>query len=132
MSDVRVAVGIITRDDKLLIAERPSSKPFSGYWEFPGGKLAPAESAELALHRELQEELGIAVCSSTHLFDHHHDYPTRSVDLSIWHVSDFDGEPQGLENQAIAWVPFEKLVDYPLLPGNWAILDRLQKSLESR
>ena len=126
---VEVAAGVITRQDKLLIAERPHSKPYNGYWEFPGGKLDPPESAKQALHRELQEELGITIQSCHHLFDHTYDYPTRKVNISFWHVTGFDGEPQGKEEQALAWVEFIKLTNYPLLPANLIILPLLQKRL---
>ena len=59
MTSIVVAGGIIWQDDHLLAALRPQGKPMAGYWEFPGGKLEPGETAEQALCRELREELGI-------------------------------------------------------------------------
>ena len=61
MTSIVVAGGIIWQDDHLLAALRPQGKPMAGYWEFPGGKLEPGETAEQALCRELREELGISV-----------------------------------------------------------------------
>ena len=59
---VDVAVGILVRPDgRLLLASRPEGKPYSGYWEFPGGKLEPGETVAHALKRELHEELGIDI-----------------------------------------------------------------------
>jgi mutator protein MutT len=53
----RAAVGVIQRADGwVLLNERPLGKPWSGYWEFPGGKIEENESPEQALKRELQEE----------------------------------------------------------------------------
>ena len=46
---------------RVLIAKRPEHKHHGGYWEFPGGKLDPGETAALGLVRELREELGITV-----------------------------------------------------------------------
>ena len=57
MTSIVVAGGIIWQDDHLLAALRPHGKPLAGYWEFPGGKLEPGETAEQALCRELREEL---------------------------------------------------------------------------
>ena len=45
----------------VLLAERPAGKPWSGYWEFPGGKVEANETPLEALKRELKEELGIVV-----------------------------------------------------------------------
>ena len=64
MKSVYAVAGILRRDDKILIAERPLGKPYSGFWEFPGGKVEANESGEAALIRELHEELGIEVLSS--------------------------------------------------------------------
>ena len=54
MTSIVVAGGIIWQDDYLLAALRPHGKPLAGYWEFPGGKLEPGETAEQALCRELR------------------------------------------------------------------------------
>jgi 8-oxo-dGTP diphosphatase len=131
VNHVKVAVGIITRHNQVLIAERPVSKPYNGYWEFPGGKLTQSETAEQALIRELQEELGITVLSCKHMFDHIHDYETCIVELSIWQVPLFSNEPHSEEQQKLAWVDFETIMDYPLLPGNWAILNQLKSIFDS-
>ena len=54
-----VAVALIDRDGRVLLAQRPEGKSMAGLWEFPGGKVEAGETPEVALIRELQEELGI-------------------------------------------------------------------------
>lgn len=49
------------QDIRLLAAQRSYPAHLAGQWELPGGKVEAGESPEQALHRELQEELGIAV-----------------------------------------------------------------------
>ena len=49
-----VAVALIDRDGRILIAQRPEGKSMAGLWEFPGGKVEPGESPDAALIRELQ------------------------------------------------------------------------------
>ncbi len=54
-----VSVILINKDNKVLLQERPKNKKFSGYWEFPGGKVELNESPETAILREINEELNI-------------------------------------------------------------------------
>ena len=54
--DVAVAV-LIRSDGAVLLARRPETKVYSGYWEFPGGKIEPGEPVPDALRREVREEL---------------------------------------------------------------------------
>ena len=102
---IDVAVGLLIRSDgKLLLGQRPEGKPWSGWWELPGGKLEPEETVLQALHRELQEELGIAITQAYPWVTYVHAYPQTTVRLVFCHVTGWDGEPQGLENQALEWV----------------------------
>lgn len=45
----------------LLAARRSAPAALAGGWEFPGGKVDEGESHEMAMHRELLEELGVHV-----------------------------------------------------------------------
>lgn len=121
-----VVVGIIRRENKLLIAERPIGKSYSGYWEFPGGKIEENESGKEALTRELHEELGIIVTAAEPWFSHTHTYPDKTVCLEVWLVTAFSGEPHGKEKQAIRWATVPEMLSLPLLEGNWPIMERIE------
>ena len=54
-----VSAGIIVRNGKIFIAQRPEGKPLPNVWEFPGGKLEPGETLPQCLKRELKEELDV-------------------------------------------------------------------------
>ena len=58
---MRVVAAVVTHRDKFLACRRAEHKSLSGFWEFPGGKVEPGESDQIALGRELEEELGIQV-----------------------------------------------------------------------
>ncbi|MFJ0942671.1 Nudix family hydrolase, partial [Bordetella bronchiseptica] len=102
---VDVAAGLILRPDgQLLLGQRPEGKPWAGWWELPGGKLEPGETVLQALARELHEELGIRVTEAHPWVTYVHVYPHTTVRLAFCHVTGWEGEPRGLENQRLEWV----------------------------
>jgi 8-oxo-dGTP diphosphatase len=109
---VRVVAGVL-RDEcgRVLIAQRPAGKHMGGYWEFPGGKIAPGESGEQALTRELAEELGVALHRCHPLLQLRHDYPDRVVELDVYEVDE--------------WVAAAELGAQGLLPADRPIIEVL-------
>ena len=121
-----VAAALYHRDGRILIAERPAGKHMAGRWEFPGGKVAPGESEQDALTRELEEELGVEVTVSRPLMRLKHSYDDRDVELSLWIVEGFRGEPQGLDGQRLKWVRPEQLVEEDILEADLPFVKALR------
>lgn len=121
-------VAALLRDPRgrVLIAQRPDGKPLAGYWEFPGGKREPGEAAFTALRRELEEELGIALEHAHRLLQISHAYPELTVDLDVWRVVRFSGEPIAREGQRLSWVTADELADVNLLPADIPIVAALK------
>jgi 8-oxo-dGTP diphosphatase len=118
---VDVAVGVMLREDgAVLIGQRPSGKPYAGWWEFPGGKLEAGEPVADALARELHEELGVDVLGSTPWVVRGHAYPHATVRLWFRRVRSWRGEPCSREGQALAWRPADAIGVAPLLPASIA------------
>jgi 8-oxo-dGTP diphosphatase len=61
MEPIRVVAAVIQRDGKILACRRAPHKSLAGLWEFPGGKVEPGETDEVALAREIREELSIEI-----------------------------------------------------------------------
>ena len=123
---INVAVGVIIRSDKVLIAQRAKHLHQGDKWEFPGGKVESGETVESALSRELQEELNIRVSRQKPWFSLQYDYPDKQVNLHIHIVSDFVGEPSGHEGQPIKWVSIDNLHKYTFPDANTPIIEKLQ------
>src|ERR1043165_7115008 len=104
-----VAAVVVNRAGEVLIAQRPPGKWQEGRWEFPGGKLEAGEGEEQAVRRELAEELGIAVDVNQRIAGCVHDYGDRQVDMGLWLVLRHEGEPRGLDGQALKWVSVAQL-----------------------
>ena len=54
---------ILDFDFRILLSKRPENTNFSGFWEFPGGKLKNNETPELTVKRELYEAMKL-ICST--------------------------------------------------------------------
>lgn len=127
MQVVPVVAAVLFDDrGRVLITQRPAGKFMAGYWEFPGGKLQPGESAQSALKRELQEELGIAVQTARPLTQLSHDYPGMRVELDVWRVLDYQGIPHSAEGQGLAWVKPQELSNWKLLPADGPIVSAIR------
>lgn len=115
---IAVVAGLIVRDGKLLIAQRPGDKHMGGRWEFPGGKIEKGESPEKALARELSEELGIEVKVGRIYHAVMHSYPEKDVLLMFYRCSLISGQPEPIEEADVRWIEEKELRAY-----DWAEAD---------
>jgi 8-oxo-dGTP diphosphatase len=114
---------------QVLIAQRPVGKWQAGRWEFPGGKIEAGESPRHALARELREELGVEVQGAQALGQFAHTYADRSVEIDLWLVTQFTGEPSGLDGQALRWVTPQQLSACDLLEADQPMIEPLRQWL---
>lgn len=120
-----VAAALYDRAGRVLIAQRPAGKHMAGRWEFPGGKVTAGESEREALVRELREELGIGVTAATAFMRLTHSYQDRDVELSLWIVERFAGEPQALDGQRLKWVAPARLAGEDILEADRPFIEAL-------
>ena len=123
-----VAVALIDRDGRILLTQRPAGKPMAGLWEFPGGKVEIGETPEVALIRELREEIGIdteASCLApltfaSHTYEHFH------LLMPLYACRKWDGIPTAREGQLLRWVRPRALRDYPMPPADLPLIPVIQ------
>ena len=123
-----VAVALIDADGRVLLARRPSHKELGGLWEFPGGKLKVGETPEAALIRELKEELGIDVplqCLAPLTFASF-SYEKFHLLMPLYICRKWEGEPEPVEGQKLAWVRPQNLRNYPMPPADEPLIPILQ------
>ncbi len=125
---IEVSAGLVFRDGKLLITQRPADGHLGGLWEFPGGKREPGETFEQALHRELMEELGIEVEIRDLLENITHHYPEKSVHLRFFRCRWRRHEPQPIGCPALAWVRRDELAGYAFPAADAQLLGKLSDS----
>jgi mutator protein MutT len=123
---IEVAAGLVFRDGKLLITQRPPGSHLGGLWEFPGGKCEAGESFEQCLRRELAEELGIEVQVHELAEELTHHYAERSVHLKFYRCRWLRHEPRAILCHDWAWIGPEQLPDYRFPAADARLLEKLR------
>ncbi len=97
----------IVRDGRVLAARRTFPAEAAGRWEFPGGKVEPGETPDIALVREIAEELGCTIAVTGWLPG---EVPIgdRHV-LTVALAELVSGEPQPTEHDAVRWLGPDEL-----------------------
>lgn len=125
------AVALVDDDNRVLIAQRPEGKSMAGLWEFPGGKVEKGETPEVALIRELKEELAIDVteaCLAPFTFASH-CYENFHLLMPLYVCRRWNGIPRPTEGQTLKWVRAARLGDYDMPPADVPLIAMLRDLL---
>lgn len=122
--ELDVVVGVLRQGNKYFLQKRPSNGLLGDLWEFPGGKIEKGETPQEALHREIQEELGVSIQRSKHIMNVRHFYTHFKVNL---HVSFFRPDRLPPQDRTHKWLTLKGLEDYPLPSGSVKIVDKLRE-----
>ena len=116
---------------RMLAARRSRPAALAGRWEFPGGKVQPGEDVLAALHREIREELGVAIEVGGEVPgpDHGTWQISQRYSLRLWTATVTAGEPQPLvEHDELRWLPIGAWSSVPWLDADVRIVDLLTVS----
>ncbi len=120
-----VVVGIIFRENKVLISKRKPTQMLGGLWEFPGGKCKENESLESALLREIKEETGLALSQIQPFTTVQHAYTHFKITLHAFTCESHTGVAKANAAETVEWVPLSELTQRPFPRANQKILERL-------
>jgi 8-oxo-dGTP diphosphatase len=123
---VEIAVAVVERDGEYLIGLRPEGMPLAGFWEFPGGKVAPDETPEKAAIRECLEETGLEVRVTGSYPPVLHEYPHARVRLSF--ISCAAVQQRQPLPARFHWVAVGDLHKYTFPPANDSLLRQLTQA----
>ena len=131
-----LVVGAAVVDDlvaprRLLAARRSDPPSLAGRWELPGGKVEPGESPVAALHRELREELGIAVRLGGEVADvGARAWPLSDrYEMRVWLAAVTEGTPAPLtSHDRLRWLAPSAWDDVDWLDGDRPVLRVLRRS----
>ena len=131
---VQVVAAVLTRDGRILIAQRKRTGRHPLKWEFPGGKVEAGEDPRSALARELREELGVEAVIGEELESSEIHYPRDRYKLVLhfYRVTVFEGEPRNLDFEQIVWEQPGRLLDYDFLEGDLDFISKLAQRAAPR
>ncbi len=122
----RVVAGLLVKDGKFLVCQRTRHQTMPLKWEFPGGKIEQGEQPRDALHRELDEELGIDATIGDEVARIRHEYPNRSmVELRFFVVREYAGELENRIFQDMRWAERSELPSFDFLEADLELVSQL-------
>jgi mutator protein MutT len=120
-----VAAAVIEQSDRFLVTRRQAGVQLAGYWEFPGGKCEPGESAVECLRREIREELQTDVIVGDEIYATAHEDPARSVELHFFRC-ELAGEPRPALGQQVQWIARAELRTAQFPPADAELIEQLK------
>ena len=123
---IDVVAAVIQKNTKYLIAQRNRNKHFAFHWEFPGGKVDNGETFEIALQREIKEELSIDIKILKKVSSQKHKDDKINVNVHYFLCEHSDGKINLFEHEDLKWVTRTELFSYKMAPGDSKIIKFLK------
>jgi 8-oxo-dGTP diphosphatase len=124
MKTIEVVAAITIRDGQVFATQRGYGE-FQGWWEFPGGKMEPGESPQMALKREIREELDAEIEVKELLETVEWDYPNFHLTMHCFICSLLSESLHLNEHEAATWLTHETLRSVKWLPADEILLDKI-------
>lgn len=129
MKRIEVVAAVIRSEGRVFATQRGYGD-FKDWWEFPGGKIEPGETAEEALAREIKEELSAEITVERLLKTVDWDYPAFHLTLHCFLCSLSSEEMSLNEHEAAKWLDAESIYSVKWLPADEDVLPLIAKELQ--
>lgn len=114
--------GVIWDRDQVLIAKRLKDN----YWEFPGGKIEPGETARDCLIREIKEELNITIRIDDQLGRIQGRFRGRRMDVHAFQARWVDGDLDLSVHSEVRRVAPQELSNYRFIQEDREIVKMIK------
>jgi 8-oxo-dGTP diphosphatase len=114
---------------RVLAARRSYPAEMAGRWEFPGGKVDEGETPEVALAREISEELGCVISPTGWLAPEVEIRDGMMLRVATAILVDGEPVPRAGEHDAVRWLRVDELDDVDWLPADRPFADALREAV---
>ena len=129
MKQIEVVAAIIRREDEVFATQRGYGD-WKDWWEFPGGKMEPGETPEVALTREIREELSADINVDEFLCTVEYDYPKFHLTMHCFLCSLLTEAMHLNEHEAARWLRKDELESVGWLPADRVVIEKLKVKSE--
>ena len=113
-------LALINDNNEVLISLRHNRGEYDGYWEYPGGKVEKSETLEMALIREIKEEISLEIsknCIAPLTFAVDQNEIGQTI-LFLYICRKWEGSITSLVDQRLEWVRPIDLAQYRMPASN--------------
>ena len=125
MKTIRVVAAIIIEKEKVFATQRGYGE-FKDGWEFPGGKIELGETPEVAIVREIKEELDTEIEVVKLLDTVEYDYPQFHLSMDCFICKIKSGDLILKEHEAAKWLTKENLDSVDWLPADLSLIEKIR------
>ncbi|MCR5762070.1 MAG: (deoxy)nucleoside triphosphate pyrophosphohydrolase [Treponema sp.] len=134
LKTIHVAAAVIysLRDGvPCIFATQRGYGKWKDWWEFPGGKLESGESSEVAVVREIQEELKAFISVERMIDTVEWDYPEFHLVMDCFLCCVKSGNLTLLEHEDSRWLSEKEIDSVNWLPADKLLLPKITESLKN-
>ena len=125
MKTLVVTAALITKGERILVAQREETNDWGLHWEFPGGKVEEDEGPHECIKRELREELGIGVEIEAIRQSVFKQYEGFNILLLAYQCRITEGIPSAIRCREVRWVGRDELKSLQMPPADEEIREKL-------
>ena len=124
---IEVVAAIISDGNRIFATQRGYGE-WKDWWEVPGGKMEPGETPEVALQREIREELATEIFVESLLTTVNYDYPNFHLTMHCYLCKVKNGNLTLLEHEAAKWLTRDELSSVKWLPADEEVVTKINVS----